>query len=247
MSGEAVSKGDDALFHDDWYWPPRHDLARWWQSEQPRLWNGPRRSGSKISYSKHLLLVCGTFGCRELSIEHTTWSAFCILRSLPPHEWRRTRPAKRQTALLKRFDGHPKAHEDTTARGRFYVRVLVLAVCGLADCVARLLPKTTTCFWHGDCSWPPRHPSSHSVVATTNVALIGTCPSVHTYQRYVRPYIRPWYSGATGRLVGVVSREDITVYYGSYSTATSAAARISTGYHGRYHGIATIPYGSTRY
>ena len=228
MSGEAVSKGDDALFHDDWYWPPRHDLARWWQSEQPRLWNGPRRSGSKISYSKHLLLVCGTFGCQELSIEHTTWSAFCILRSLPPHEWRRTRPAKRQTALLKRFDGRPKAHEDTTARGRFYVRVLVLAVCGLADCVARLLPKTTTSFcmvivlglhvtpahtrW-----WQPQMLRSS----------VRTCPSVHTYQRYVRPYVRPWYSGATGRLVGVVSREDITVCYGSYSTATSAAARIS--------------------
>jgi hypothetical protein len=164
---------------------------------------------------------------------------FCILRSLPPSRMATYVPSKKtDRVVVKRFDGHPPEGGRRYHRRQrtFHVRVLVLAVCGLADCVARLLPKTTTSFWHGDCSWPPRHPSSHSVVATTNVALIGTCPSVHTYQRYVRPYIRPWYSGATGRLVGVVSREDITVYYGSYSTATSAAARIST-----------IPYGSTRY
>jgi hypothetical protein len=49
-------------------------------------------------------------------------------------------------------------------------------------------------------------------------------------------YTLPWYlnndlkykhSGATGKPVGVVSIEDITVYHGSNSTAMSAA-RIST-------------------
>jgi hypothetical protein len=101
-------------FHDDWYWPPRHDVARWWQSEQPRLWNGPRRSVSKISYSKHLLLVCGTFGCRELSIEHTTWSAFCILRSLPPHEWPSKKTDRVVEAVRRTPEGARRYHRQRT-------------------------------------------------------------------------------------------------------------------------------------
>ncbi len=52
----------------------------------------------------------------------------------------------------------------------------------------------------------------------------GTCVQI---QHDVKNDLKCNHSGATGKLVGVVSIDDITVCYGSNSTATSAA-RIST-------------------
>ncbi len=47
------------------------------------------------------------------------------------------------------------------------------------------------------------------------------------YQWYLKNDLKYRHSGATGKLVGVVSIKDITVYYSSNSTAMPAA-RIST-------------------
>jgi hypothetical protein len=47
-------------------------------------------------------------------------------------------------------------------------------------------------------------------------------------QHYLKNDLKYKHSGATGKLVGVVSIKDITVYYGSNSTAMSAAYVIRT-------------------
>ncbi len=56
------------------------------------------------------------------------------------------------------------------------------------------------------------------------------------------------HSGATGKLVGVASIEDMTVYYGSNSTAMSAARISTTVYHGTMVPGTMVPwYHGTRY
>ncbi len=58
---------------------------------------------------------------------------------------------------------------------------------------------------------------------------------VHVHvQHHLKNDLKYKHTGATGKLVGVVSIEDITVYYGSNSTAMSAA------YVPRYSTIGTM-------
>jgi hypothetical protein len=193
--------------------------------------------GSKISHSKHLLLVCGTFGCRELSIERTTWSAF-LYSSFPApltngdvRAQQKDRPrcseAVRRTPTRRRTK-IPPPPEDVSCSCFGVGCVRSCRLCGEAA------SKDDDELLHGDCSWPPRHPSSHSLAwwqPQTFRLSVRVRPSIRTNGTSIRPYVRPWYSGAMGRLVGIVSREDITVYYGSYSTATSDAAAASADLH----------------
>ncbi len=59
-------------------------------------------------------------------------------------------------------------------------------------------------------------------------------------QHYLKNDLKYKQSGATGKLGGVVSIDDITVYYGSNSTAMSAARISTTILESMYHGSTMV-------